>query len=85
MKIILLISTLLFSLNAYSQSIRKNYQEMTQSEKDLLVNAFYQLRTGSDLIGDLAEFHADNFGIIDSPTPIHFNLPNNPERDVFLA
>ncbi len=62
-----------------AQSIRKNYQEMTQSEKDALVNAFYQLRNGADLINDIATYHNNNFNAI------HFRLPNAPQSDVFLA
>src|SRR5680860_769520 len=69
-----------------AQSIRKNYQEMTVAEKSALVNAFYQLRTGPDLISDLANFHSNNFNFGNSPQPdIHFNLPNEPERQIFFA
>ncbi len=62
--------------NVSAQSIRKNYNEMTQSEKDALVSAFYQLRNGPDLINDLATFHNNNF------SAIHYNGVND---DVFLA
>ena len=58
---------------------------MTPSEKDALVNAFYQLRNGDDLISEIATFHDNNFNINISSTPIHFNLPNRPDLDVFLA
>lgn len=69
-----------------AQSIRKNYQEMTDAEKTALVNAFYQLRTGPDLINDLANFHSANFNFGISPRPdIHFNLPDEPERQIFFA
>lgn len=69
--------------NVHSQSIRKNYNEMTQSEKDELVDAFDQLKNG--LVADLATFHGNNF------SEIHFNLPypdpNNVtgNYDVFFA
>jgi len=79
--------TILLSLIAVfstsAQSIRKNHLEMTQSEKDALVGAFYQLRNGADLINDIADFHGNNF--MNTPNAIHFNLPNNPQLDVFLA
>lgn len=69
-----------------AQSIRKNYQEMTVAEKSALVNAFYQLRTGPDLISDLATFHSDNFNFGNSTRPdIHFNLPDEPQRQIFFA
>ena len=68
----------LATLNVSAQSIRKNYQEMTQSERDALVNAFHTLRSG--LINDLATFHSDNFSFI------HFNLPEGTSTnlDVFF-
>ncbi len=78
---------IVFSLN--SQSIRKNFREMTDTEKINLVNAFYQLRTGQDLINELAEFHRINFNSDNSPAPekldIHINLPDEPEREIFFA
>ncbi len=87
--ILLIIGTLFVFTEANSQSIRKNYNEMTQAERDNLVNAFYQLRTGPDLVNDLAVFHGAYFnfdGTPDSLLPdIHFNLPDEPERDIFLA
>ena len=63
--------------SAVCQSIRKNHKEMTPSEKDALVNAFYELDDG--LVSDLAAFHNNNFG------NIHFNLPDDPQDDVFFA
>lgn len=59
-----------------AQSIRKNYQEMTSSEKRALLEAF---DANKGLVDDIASFHNTNFRII------HFNLPNNPNLDVFLA
>ncbi len=88
MRSLILLLIFLVSIGLDAQSIRKNYKEMTQSEKDLLVSAFYQLRNGPDLILDLANFHATHFSSappFNSSTPIHFNLPGNPGRDVFLA
>ncbi|ETN96206.1 tyrosinase family protein [Zhouia amylolytica] len=62
---------------------------MTQAERDALVNAFYQLRNGADLINDLATFHSDFFNFDNTADPtrldIHFNLPDEPERDIFFA
>ena len=71
------------------QSIRKNFLEMTTYERDALIDAFYQLRTGPDLINDLATFHSDFFNFDNTADPtrldIHFNLPDEPEREVFFA
>lgn len=60
----------------HAQSIRKSVTEMTQSEKDALIAAFYQLREGPDLISDLASYHNAFM------SGIHRNLPQN---DVFLG
>jgi tyrosinase len=75
-----------------AQSIRKNYQEMSQYEKVQLVNAFYALRSGPDLINDLATFHNNNFNFDNTANPnrfdLHFNLGDTQEeanRDIFLA
>lgn len=81
----------LTTYNLCGQSIRKNYQEMTNSEKTALVNAFYTLRSNipngpADLINDLANFHGDNFSFGNSPQlDIHFNLPDEPQRQIFFA
>ncbi len=89
MRTILLIIGTLFFTQVNSQSIRKNYTEMTQAERNNLVSAFYQLRTGPDLINDIAVFHGAFFnfdGTPDSLQPdIHFNLPDEPQRDIFFA
>ncbi len=74
--ILLFILCLGFLGSTNAQSIRKNYKEMTQTEKNALVSAFYQLRTGADLINDLATFHNNNFSAIHN---------NPPAQDVFLA
>lgn len=72
-----------------AQGIRKNYNEMTQLERDNLVNAFYQLRNGPDLINDMAVFHGAFFNFDDTPNAnqpdLHFNLPDEAQRDIFLA
>lgn len=68
----------LASTSAIGQSIRKDHNEMTVSEKNNLVSAFYQLANSPDLIVDFAVFHNDNFN------EIHFNLPQNAAADVFL-
>lgn len=85
---ILLIALVITGYIANSQSIRKNYLEMTESEKSALVNAFFQLRNNGDLINDLALFHGNFFNFDNSIDPtlpdIHFNLPDEPERDIFF-
>lgn len=72
-----------------AQSIRKNYTEMTDYEKNELVDAFYALRNGPDLINDLAVFHSQYFNFDNTADPtrldLHFNLPDEPEREIFLA
>ncbi len=74
---------------ANAQSIRKDYREMTDYEKTELVNAFYTIRsTTPDRITDMANFHMDffNYDNIDSSIlDIHFNLPDEPEKEIFLA
>lgn len=66
----------------WAQSIRKNYTEMTQAERDALVQAYYDLRRpeNNDLINEIANFHNNNF------EDIHFNtlITDNIENDVFL-
>lgn len=80
---------LLFFADLYSQSIRKNYLEMTDYEKTELVDAFYQLRNGPDLFNDLAVFHGQYFNFDNTIDPtrldLHFNLPDEAEREIFLA
>lgn len=87
--IYLLIFSLLFTSSLFSQSIRKNFREMTVSEKINLVNAFYELRFGADLINDLSNFHSDFFNFDNTISPerldIHKNLPDEPDREIFLA
>ncbi|WP_168155204.1 tyrosinase family protein [Mangrovimonas xylaniphaga] len=62
---------------------------MTDYERNELVNAFYELRNGPDLVADLAQFHSDFFNFDNSSDPtqldIHFNLPDEPERQIFFA
>lgn len=70
---------LLFLPFGYSQSIRKDYREMTAAEKVDLVNAFHQLRNAPDLIDEMRTYHNSN------ASTIHFNLPDSPETDQFLA
>lgn len=90
MKILLSVFLWLFVIPMiYAQGIRKNYNEMTSLERDNLINAFYQLRTGPDLINDMAVFHGAFFNFDDTPNAdqpdLHFNLPDEPQRDIFLA
>lgn len=80
---------LCFAHNLSAQSIRKNYQEMTDYEKTELVNAFYELRNGPDLFNDMAIFHSQYFNFDNTIDPtrldLHFNLPDESEREIFLA
>lgn len=80
---------LCFAHDLGAQSIRKNYQEMTGYEKTQLVNAFYELRNGPDLFNDLAVFHSQYFNFDNTIDPtrrdLHFNLPDESEREIFLA
>jgi tyrosinase len=88
-KLLLVIITLNIIPVAFSQGIRKSYDEMTALERINLVNAFYQLRNGPDLINELAVYHGEFFNFDDTEDPtrldIHFNLPDEPEREVFFA
>ncbi|MGJ5640485.1 tyrosinase family protein [Formosa sp. S-31] len=85
---LLVVGILVCCKDYYAQSIRKNYQEMTAYERDELVDAFYAMRSGADLMNDLADFHGDffNFDGTSDPTrlDIHFNLPDEPERQIFF-
>ena len=106
MKKSILIFTILISssfvMNA--QAIRKNFLEMTDSEKTDLVDAFYQLRDmdndgittlsdpnpdDDDIINNIGDYHAEYFNkdAIGDGTDldIHFNLPDEAIRDIFLA
>ncbi|NKI27095.1 T9SS type A sorting domain-containing protein [Arenibacter sp. 6A1] len=71
-----------------AQSIRKNYQEMTDYERTELVNAFYDIRNGADLFNDMANFHMEFFNFDNTADPtrldLHFNLPDEPQREIFL-
>ncbi|NER13994.1 T9SS type A sorting domain-containing protein [Leptobacterium flavescens] len=86
---ILLILLISGSIGLNAQSIRKNYLELTETERINLINAFYALRNGPDLVNDLATFHMDFFSFDNTADPtrldIHLNLPDEPERDIFLA
>jgi tyrosinase len=79
----------LFVQVSVGQSIRKGFDEMTDYEKTELVNAFYLLREGPDLFNDLAQFHGDFFNFDNTADPtrldLHFNLPDEAEREIFLA
>tara|TARA_R110002049_G_scaffold296797_1_gene485196 strand:- start:30969 stop:32330 length:1362 start_codon:yes stop_codon:yes gene_type:complete len=80
---------LCFANSLVAQSIRKDYQEMTDYEKTELVDAFYELRNGPDLFADLATFHGNFFNFDNTLDPtrldLHLNLPDEPEREIFLA
>ena len=85
---ILLVGLLLIQ-PSFGQSIRKGFDEMTDYEITELVDAFYELRNGPDLFNDLATFHGDFFNFDNTADPtrldLHFNLPGEPEREIFLA
>lgn len=86
--------TIILSLQVtcYSQAIRKNYLEMTSSEKLELQNAFYAMRDldndgladpntdDDDLMNDLGDFHLNYFNFDGTADPtqldIHLNLAN---------
>lgn len=72
----------------FGQSIREDYKEMSDYEKRALVNAFYAMREGNDLIQDIANFHINYFNndnIDPDLEDLHFNLPDEPEKEIFLA
>ena len=87
--VVVLTFNLLLLQQITGQSIRKGFDEMTDYEITELVNAFYQLRQGPDLFNDLAQFHSDFFNFDNTADPkrldLHFNLPDEPEREIFLA
>ena len=65
---------------AGAQSIRENYTEMTQTEKNELVAAIFQVQNQTNLFFEVADFHANNFG------QLHFNTRDgNFPQDVFTA
>ena len=88
-RIYILLILLITAVTVEGQSIRKNYQELTEAERINLINAFYDLRLGPDVYNDIATFHMDFFSFDNTADPtrldIHFNLPDEPERDIFLA
>ena len=100
-KTIFIFFLLIFILvDSFSQSIRKNFKELTTSEKSELQNALYALRdldgdgeadatpNDDDLIYDLANFHSIYFDIDrtdDSNLDIHFNLPTQLNINIFVA
>lgn len=88
LKISIVILVLLVQ-NISGQSIRKSFDEMSDYEITELVDAFYDLRNGPDLMNDLANFHGQFFNFDNTMDPtrldLHFNLPDEPEREIFLA
>jgi tyrosinase len=73
---IFIVFFLFVTTSLMAQSIRKNHNEMTASEKSQLVAAFVALE--NDEVNDLAAFHSGFFG------QIHFNLPDDPDDDIFF-
>lgn len=64
---------------SFAQGIRKHYEEMTNSERDAVIAAYWAAggsNGNSGLNSDIANFHATNFN------DIHFN---DPPDDVFFA
>ncbi len=85
-RLFLLVAIFFLVYSIEGQSIRKNHTEMTDSEKTALVNAFYSLRNGPDIVNNLALFHRDFFDFGISPNrDIHKNLMDEPEKQIFLA
>ncbi len=77
--VIIVFLLFLATTSVVSQSIRKNYREMTTAEKTAVVNAFVQLKSG--VFDDLTATHQNSF------SDIHFNLrapTYNPNVDVFF-
>ncbi|WP_222983922.1 tyrosinase family protein [Flagellimonas meishanensis] len=89
MKGIFFLLGLLILQSGFGQSIRKGFDEMTDYEISELVDAFYELRNGPDLFNDLATFHGNFFNFDNTADPtrpdLHFNLPDESEREIFLA
>ncbi|QXP52431.1 tyrosinase family protein [Cellulophaga sp. HaHa_2_95] len=89
-KVLLSICIFLLILNvSNAQSIRKNYLEMTDYEKSELIDSFYDIRSGNNFFDDIATFHM-NFFNFDNTTDtsrldLHFNLPDESEKEIFLA
>lgn len=77
MRCYVFIGFFLFSVTTVmAQSIRKDHNEMTASEKSQLVAAFVALENTE--VNDLAAYHGNFF------SQIHFNLPSNPNADIFF-
>ncbi len=79
----LLLFIMIMSSNAFSQGIRKDYTEMTDDERIALMSAYWELGNDQNqngplggLVGEIGDFHRDNF------SDIHFNQR---ESDVFFA
>ncbi|MFM1879705.1 MAG: hypothetical protein RLZZ241_2571 [Bacteroidota bacterium] len=87
--LLLFLLLLLATPKLLSQSIRKDFMEMTTYERNALVDAFYTLREGPDLINNMATFHSDFFNFDNTNSrnnpDLHFNLPDEPTREIFLA
>src|SRR5690606_14726647 len=71
------------------QSIRKSFVEMSPYEISILVDALYEIRNGPDLLDDMALYHGEFFNYDNTFDPtrldLHFNLPDEAEREIFLA
>lgn len=87
--IIGLIVSLFLVQTSLGQSIRKGFDEMTDYEISELVDALYEIRNGPDLMNDLANFHGQFFNFDNTADPtrldLHFNLPDESSREIFLA
>lgn len=87
--ILFFFASLGFMLSANAQSIRKGFDEMTDYEISELVDAFYELRNGEDMFDDIATFHGQFFNFDNTFDPtrldLHFNLPDESQREIFLA
>ncbi|WP_066224098.1 hypothetical protein [Formosa haliotis] len=71
----------------FSRSINKVYMSNAPYIQVELVNAFYELREGVELIAGLARIYEPFFYFESAQEPtqrdIHFNLPDEPERQIF--
>ncbi len=85
------IFALLLASISFAQGIRKHYEEMTDAERDALIDAYWLLADDVDengpnggLIAEIGDFHQDHFrlGSCNCPDPIHNNTI---DLDVFLA
>jgi len=83
LKTMVLLGLLCCSVIIIAQGIRKDYLEMSDAERDAVIDAYWELADDLDedgpvggLVGEIGDYHGINF------FDIHFN---DDENDVFLA